>query len=124
MTAKQAADTTAQVARMGKEIGISGTKMINDFNAASGRLAIYGEGNIKVFKELAAQAKATGIEMSSLLSISEKFDKFDSAAESVGQLNAVLGTQLSTLEMINASDSEKIMLMKQEVQAQSAILMP
>ena len=117
MTAKQAADTTAQVARMGKEIGISGTKMINDFNAASGRLAIYGEGNIKVFKELAAQAKATGIEMSSLLSISEKFDKFDSAAESVGQLNAVLGTQLSTLEMINASDSEKIMLMKQEVQA-------
>ena len=117
MTAKQAADTTAQVARMGKEIGITGTKMINDFNAASGRLAIYGKDNIKVFKELAAQAKATGIEMGSLLSISSKFDKFDSAAESVGQLNAVLGTQLSTIEMINASDSEKIMLMKQEVQA-------
>lgn len=118
MTAKQAADTTAQVARMGKEIGITGTKMINDFNAASGRLAIYGKDNIKVFKELAAQAKATGIEMGSLLNISSKFDKFDSAAESVGQLNAVLGTQLSTIEMINASDSEKIMLMKQEVQAQ------
>jgi hypothetical protein len=117
MTAKQAADTTAQVARMGKEIGITGTKMINDFNAASGRLAIYGKENIKVFKELAAQAKATGIEMGSLLNISSKFDKFDSAAESVGQLNAVLGTQLSTIEMINASDSEKIMLMKQEVQA-------
>ena len=117
MTAKQAADTTAQVARMGKEIGITGTKAINDFNAASGRLAIYGKQNIKVFKELASMAKATGIEMGSLLNISSKFDKFDTAAESVGQLNAVLGTQLSTIEMINASDSEKIMLMKQEIQA-------
>ena len=118
MTAKQAADTTAAVARMGKEIGITGTKMINDFVAASGRLAIYGKGSTKELKALAAQAKASGIQMQSLLTISEKFDTFDSAAESVAQLNAVLGTQLSTIEMINASDSEKIMLMKQEVQAQ------
>jgi len=117
MTAEQAADTTAQVARMGKEIGITGTKMINDFVGASGRLAIYGKESTKELKALASQAKATGIEIGSLLNISSKFDKFDTAAESVGQLNAVLGTQLSTIEMINASDSEKIMLMKQEVQA-------
>jgi SMC interacting uncharacterized protein involved in chromosome segregation len=51
MTAKQAADATAQIARMGKEIGISGTKMINDFNAASGRLSIYGNQNVQVFKK-------------------------------------------------------------------------
>ena len=117
MTAEQAADMTAQVARMGKEIGITGTKMINDFVGASGRLAIYGKESTKELKALASQAKATGIEIGSLLNISSKFDKFDTAAESVGQLNAVLGTQLSTIEMINASDSEKIMLMKQEVQA-------
>lgn len=117
MTAKQAADATAQLARMGKEIGITGTKMINDFNAASGRLAIYGKQNIHVFKELAAQAKATGIEMQSLLAISKNFDTFDAAAESAGKLNAVLGTQLSTIEMMNATDSERIMILKQEVQA-------
>jgi len=117
MTAKQAADTTAQLARMGKEIGITGTKMINDFNAASGRLAIYGKQNTKVFKELAAQAKATGIEMQSLINISSKFDTFDAAAESAGKLNAVLGTQLSTIEMMNATDSERVMILKQEVQA-------
>lgn len=116
MTGKQAADATAQLARMGKEIGITGTKMIEDFNSASGRLAIYGKQNIKVFKELAAAAKASGIEMQTLLGITEKFDKFDSAAESAAQLNAVLGTQLSTLEMMQATDSERILMLKQQVQ--------
>lgn len=117
LSAEKAADLTAQIARSGKEIGITGTKMINDFNAASGRLAIYGNKNTKVFKELAAQAKATGIEMQSLLAISKNFDTFDAAAESAGKLNAVLGTQLSTIEMMNATDSERIMILKQEVQA-------
>jgi len=116
LSAKAAADKTAQIARMGKTIGISGTKMIEQFNAASGRLAIYGKNNVKVFKELTAQAKATGIEMGTLLSISEKFDKFDTAAQSAAKLNAVLGTQLSHIEMLNATDSERIMMLKQQVQ--------
>ena len=85
MNAKQAADMTAQVARLGKEIGITGTKMINDFKAASGRLAIFGNNNIKVLKGLAAAAKATGIEMQSLISIAQQFDTFDKAADQAGQ---------------------------------------
>ena len=117
MTAKQAANTTAQLALMGKEIGVSGTKMINDFNAASGRLAMFGKNNIKVFKGLAAAAKATGIEMQTLLSISQQFDTFDKAADSAAKLNAVLGTQLSTLELMNASDEDRIMMIQQQVQA-------
>lgn len=116
MTAKEAADMTAQVARMGKEIGISGTKMIEQFNAASGRLAIYGKNNVKVFKELAAQAKATGIEINTLLNVSKQFDQFDTAAESAAKLNAALGTQLGTIEMMNATDSERVMMIKQQVQ--------
>ena len=116
MTAKEAADMTAQVARMGKEIGISGTKMIEQFNAASGRLAIYGKNNVKVFKELAAQAKATGIEINALLNVSKQFDQFDTAAESAAKLNAALGTQLGTIEMMNATDSERVMMIKQQVQ--------
>ena len=116
MTSEQAADATAQLARMGKEIGITGTKMIEDFNAASSRLAIFGKQNIQVFKEMAAMAKATGIEINTLTSVAEQFDRFDTAADSVAQLNAVLGTQLSTLEMMQATDAEKIMMMRQEIQ--------
>ena len=115
MTAQQAADTTAQIALMGKAIGVTASKMAQDFESASGRLAIYGDKNIKVFKQLEAQAKATGMEVSTLLSISQKFDTFDSAAGSIGQLNAVLGTNLSTLEMMNATDAERVQMMKDQI---------
>lgn len=117
MTAEAAADATAQIARMGKEIGISGTKALNDFNAASGRLANFGSNNVKVFKELSATAKATGLEMGTLLGISEKFDKFDTAADAIGQLNAVLGTNISTLEMMNMTDSQRVANLREQVKA-------
>lgn len=116
MGAESAADMTAEIARMGKEIGITGTKMIEQFTSAAGRLAIYGQRGTRVFKELAAAAKATGIEMSTLLGITKKFDTFEGAAQQASQLNAVLGTQLSTLELLQASDSERIMMIKQQVQ--------
>ena len=43
---------------MGKEVGITATKAIKDFNQAAPLLARYGRDNIKVFKELQAEAKA------------------------------------------------------------------
>ncbi|HBQ59717.1 MAG TPA: hypothetical protein DD671_08860, partial [Balneolaceae bacterium] len=107
---------TAQLARMGKEIGVTGTKMLERYTASLGRLAIFGKQSFQVFKELNAMAKATGIEISTFTSIAEQFDRFDTAADSVAQLNAVLGTQLSTLEMMQATDAEKIMMMRQEIQ--------
>ena len=116
LTGKAAANMTAQIARMGKEIGITSTKMIEQFNSASGRLAIFGQNNIKVFKGLAAAAKASGFEMQSLITISQQFDTFDKAADQAAKLNAVLGTQLSTLELMNATDEERIMMVKQQVQ--------
>ena len=115
MTAEQAADTTAKIARMGKEIGVTGTKMIENFNSSFSRMAVFGAKNMKVFKELTGVFKATGIEMSKLIAMSEKYDTFAGAAEQVSQLNAVLGTNLSTLEMINATDSERIRIIQQQV---------
>ena len=117
MNATQAADATAQLALMGREIGISTPKMITQFNQASGRLAMFGENNIKVFKEMAAMAKATGLEIDTLTKISQKFDQFDTAADSAAKLNAVLGTQLSTIEMMNMTDSERISIMRDQIKA-------
>lgn len=117
MTAKQSADTTAQISMMGKAIGVTASKMATDFQSASGRLTIYGDDNIKVFKDLAAQAKATGLEVNKLIEVSKGYDKFDSAAEKVGQLNAVLGTNLNTLEMINATDAERVEIIRSQVVA-------
>jgi hypothetical protein len=115
ISAEAAADMTAEIATMGKEVGITTTKMMEDFKAAQGRLAAFGREGTQIFKELAAQAKATGIAMGTLTGVAKTYDTFDAAAESVGKMNAVLGTQLSTLEMIEATDSERIMMIQQQV---------
>ena len=73
--------------------------MIQDFTAVADNLAVFGDRSIDVFKGLAAQAKATGMEVSSLVALAESFNQFDKAADSASKLNAVLGTQLSTLQL-------------------------
>ena len=117
LSQKAAADMTAQLVMLGREVGITASKMAADFQAASGRLAMYGKDTIKEFKALAVQAKATGLEVGSLLSISEKYDTFESAAEHAGKLNAVLGTQISTVAMLNMGEAERIKMIKEQVQA-------
>jgi hypothetical protein len=117
LSQKAAADMTAQLAMLGRQVGITASKMAADFQAASGRLAMYGKDTIKEFKALAVQAKATGLEVGSLLSISEKYDTFESAAEHAGKLNAVLGTQISTVAMLNMGEAERIKMIKEQVQA-------
>ena len=117
LSKEAAADMTAQLVMMGREVGITTSKMAANFEASSGIIARYGRDQMKVFKHLAAQVKATGLEMGTLLGMAEKFDQFDTAADSAAQLNAVLGTQLSTLELMSANESERIDMIKQQVQA-------
>ena len=73
---------------------------------------------IRVFKGMAAASKATGIEMGSLLSIAGQFDTFDQGAKAVGSLNAILGgPYFNTIEMLNASEEERVRLMLEGMEA-------
>jgi len=117
LSQKAAADMTAQLVMLGREVGITTSKMAADFQASAGVLARYGKDQIKVFKQLAAQIKGTGLEMGTLLNMASKFDNFDTAADSVGNLNAVLGTQLSTIELMAMSEADRVKTIKEQVQA-------
>jgi len=116
MSAMGANELTMQLAVMGNQIGISASQMVKDFNQSLSVLAVYGDRAPQIFTKLAAAAKASGVEVSTLLSIAGKFDTFDSAANSVAQLNAVLGTQLSTTEMLLATEEERIETLIQSIQ--------
>ena len=116
-TTEQAVEMVSQLAITGRKLGISTDKMVANFGTAYERIALYGAQGKTVFKELSAQVKGTGLEMSRLLEISSKFDTFSGAAEQVAKLNAALGTNLSTLEMLNASDSERIEIIRREVRS-------
>ena len=117
MTPTASKEMAVELTMAGREIGISASKMASDFEASAGDLSIYGNQSIKVFKEMEAQAKATGIAIGSLISVAKGFDTFDKAAEMAGSLNAVLGTNLSTIDMMNSSYEQRIDILRRELQA-------
>jgi hypothetical protein len=115
MTEQQSADLTTELALMGQQMGMTATQITSDFQAVSSDLAVYGNNAINVFKDLEAQAKATGMQISALVTMAKQFDTFSQAADKAAQLNAVLGTQLSSLELMNMSYDERISYLRQEV---------
>jgi len=116
-SAQASVDLTRKIAMMGSTIGVSSKKMIKNFQLANKTLAVYGKGSIKVFSNLTAAAKAAGVEMSALLGVAEKFDTFESAADSVGKLNALLGSQLSSTKMLMMTEDERIETVIQQINA-------
>jgi hypothetical protein len=58
------------------------------------------------------------VEVSTLLGIAQKFDTFSGAAEGAAQFNALLGTQLSTTQMLMMTEEERMKTLIESVQAQ------
>ena len=85
-------------------LGMDVERLGQEFEKNRDILARYGRNATEVFKEMAVQAKATGMEVSQLLGLVDKFKTFDGAAEAVGRLNAIMGgPMLNALDMLNAS---------------------
>ena len=118
MSLRQSQKLTKQLAMMGTQIGISTSNMVKGFVQASRSLAVYGKDAIKVFTDLAAQAKAANVETSTLLGIAERFDTFSGAADAAGKLNSILGTQMSATELLTMKENERIETLIRSVQAQ------
>jgi hypothetical protein len=118
-TKTQAAAQTRELFSFASELGVSAEKMASDFAKAGPLIAAVGEGGVAAFKDLAAQAKASGMEIETLLSLVGKFDTFSSAADSVGKLNAILGgPYLNTLEMVAETDpAERMRKLSEGVRA-------
>ena len=118
MGATEAIQVQKELAMAGVDLGIGADKIVKDFNAASKTLAVYGKDSVRIFKDLAAQAKAAGVEVSTLLGIVQKFDTFSGAAEGAAKFNALLGTQLSTTQMLMMTEEERMKTLIGSVQAQ------
>jgi hypothetical protein len=68
-----------------------------------------GEDVQVVFEEMAVASQALGTDLGTLIELTEKFKTFDSAAQSVGRLNAILGGPfLNSIDMLNASYEDPI----------------
>jgi len=121
MGGTEAIQVQKELAMAGVEVGIGAEKIVKDFNAASKTLAVYGKQSIDVFKGVAAQAKAAGVEVGTLLGIVKQFDTFSGAAEGAAKFNALLGTQLSTTQMLMMNEEERMKTLIESVQAQGVM---
>jgi len=116
MSAQVANDASMELVSLGDNIGVAADVISKDFNSAAGELAKYGADAIDVFKGMAAAAKATGIEMSSLMNVTKQYDTFEGAATAAGKLNAILGGGvLNSMDMLNATEEERVRLLVQSI---------
>lgn len=110
----QAAKVQRQLLTAAKTLQVAPEQMISGFSRAGGSMAKFGEQGVKAFVDLQKSANETGLSVDQLLDITNKFDTFDGAAESVGHLNAILGgTYLNSIQLIKTTDpTERLHLMK------------
>jgi hypothetical protein len=88
------------------------------FAENSSRFVGYGEQMSKVLDGLAEQSLKTGIAIGKLVGIAQGFDTFEDASRKVGNLNALLGGDyFNSIELLTASDDERIRLIKEGVAA-------
>ena len=114
---KQAAKLQRELFVFAQGLGVSVDQMASDFASMGPQIAALGSNGVDAFKKLQIQAKNTGLALSELLGLVEKFDTFDSAAQSVGKLNALLGgPYLNTLELVATTDpSERFRILKERI---------
>ena len=117
MSQEESLEISKQLLGVSQQLGIPMSQLGADFTSSMAELAKYGPEGIEVFKELAAMAKAAGVEVNTLLGIAKNFDTIEGAAQATSRLNAILGSTLNTVEMLNASESERIMMIKQSIEA-------
>mgnify|MGYP003663514031 CR=1 FL=1 len=105
----------AELVNIGRVTGQSADTIANDFAVAMGNLAAYSLPKAREeFKKLSAISAVTGVEMGTVMQIASQFDDIENTADAVGSLNAMMGgPYLNTLDLVNATESERIDMLKQ-----------
>ena len=109
MGAKEAQQALLDLSATAQGLGVDVNKMGQDFIANREILSRYGGKAVDVFKDMAVQAKATGIEVGTLMGFVDQFKTFDQAGQSVGRLNAIMGGPfLNSIDMLNAAMEDPV----------------
>jgi len=114
MTGEAAANAARSLEDMSDEVGRPLQGVIADLNEIGPTLARFGRGGLDVFRKLNFQARELGLTVRQAFDFTELFDTFESAANVAGRLNAQLGLQLNSVEILRASSEERLDILKQE----------
>jgi len=116
MTDKEMEKATARMTKSALSLGIAPQKMASDYTSIMPQLMHWGRSAEDVFYKLAAQSKATGVEMGELLGVASGFDTFESAAQKTAKLNMLLGgPYLNSVKMLAGSEAERIEQLRESI---------
>jgi hypothetical protein len=114
LSVASAADAARSFDQLAQSVGLPVTEVIDGFNQISGDLSRFGKDGKKVFADLTKQARSMGISIQEAFDLAEAFDTFESAAQLAGKLNAQIGLQLNSVELMNASHEDRIKILQRE----------
>lgn len=82
------------------EIGANASTMAQDFLDSRDALQRFGQDGGQVFRDTATFANQLGFETRRILDMAAQFNRFGQASEHMNQLNAMFGTTISSLELM------------------------
>jgi hypothetical protein len=97
-------DFTLNLRAFASEIGANSAQLAQDFINSSNSLQRFGRDGTRVFRDVALFANRFGMETERVLQMAQRFDRFGAASENINQLNAMFGTTISSLELMQETD--------------------
>jgi len=105
MSSEQAGQNMLNLEKFAENLGVAPQQLAADFAGAGDMLAKMGDQGTKAFKDLAIVAKTTGMQMQSIINLTNRFDTFEGAADQAGKLNAALGGNfVNAMDLMMATD--------------------
>ncbi len=114
LTTEQALSAGDGLLNLSTSIGRPIAEVQKDLIELAPELSRFGARGIQVFEKLAVQARQLGMTVKQAFDMTELFDTFESSANVTGRLNAQLGLQLNSVELMKASSEDRIQLLRQE----------
>ena len=99
---------------LGKKFGISAKVIGKNLDVLNKDFTNFGKMSQKELAATAAYAAKLGVEIGELTKLIDKFDNFDSAAQSVSKLSEAFGMNLDPMKMMNAENPAERMDMLRE----------
>jgi hypothetical protein len=100
--------------RLAQQVGLPTSQMVADFNSLVPSIARYGSRAGQVFTKLTKQARQLGLQTQEAFDVAMLFDTFESSAGIAGQLNAQLGLQLNSTQLLRAEEGERLEILRKE----------
>ena len=104
-------------AHLSKQFGVDVKIIGKGLSELAGDMQTFGHLSVKEMAAVATYSAKLGVEISALKGVMDKFDSFDSAAESAGTLAEAFGMNIDAMAMMNAENpAERMDMLRQSLE--------